>query len=32
MSQYTTSQETDVRELIEDGLDINDIISVIKQW
>ena len=29
---FTTSQETDIKEMISDGLDINKIISTIKKW
>jgi hypothetical protein len=29
---FTTSQETDIREMIIDGLDINTIISTIRKW
>jgi hypothetical protein len=29
---FTTSQETDVKEMISDGLDVEEIISIIKQW
>lgn len=29
---FTTSQETDVKELISDGLDIEEILSIIKKW
>lgn len=29
---FTTSQETDVKEYISDGMTINEIISIIKQW
>ena len=29
---FTTSQETDVRELISDGLHVEEILSVIKKW
>ena len=29
---FTTSQETDVRAMISDGLEINEIISIIRKW
>ena len=29
---FTTSQETDIKEMIADGLDVKEIISIIKQW
>ena len=29
---FTTSQETDVREMISDGLDVEEIISTIRKW
>lgn len=29
---FTTSQETDIREMISDGLEINAIISTIRKW
>jgi hypothetical protein len=29
---FTTSQETDVMELIRDGLTIDEILSVIRKW
>ena len=29
---FTTSQETDVKELINDGLDIDEILSSIRKW
>lgn len=29
---FTTSQETDVRELISDGLDVEVILLVIRKW
>ena len=29
---FTTSQETDVRELISDGLDVEEILLVIRKW
>lgn len=29
---FTTSQETDINEMISDGLSINEIMNVIKKW
>lgn len=29
---FTTSQETDVKEYIYDGMDVDEIIEIIKQW
>lgn len=29
---FTTSQETDVKEMISDGLTIDEILSVIRKW
>lgn len=29
---FTTSQETDVREMISDGLGVEEIISTIRKW
>lgn len=29
---FTTSQETDIREMISDGLEIEEIISTIRKW
>jgi hypothetical protein len=29
---FTSSQEQDIKEMINDGLNVNDIISIIKQW
>ena len=29
---FTTSQETDIKEFIHDGLEIDEIISIIRQW
>jgi len=29
---FTTSQETDIREMISDGLDVDEIISIIRKW
>lgn len=29
---FTTSQETDIREMINDGLQVNDIVSTIRKW
>lgn len=29
---FTTSQETDIKEMISDGLEIDEIISIIKKW
>ena len=29
---FTTSQETDIREMISDGLDVEEIISTIRKW
>lgn len=29
---FTTSQEQDIKEMISDGLEINDIILTIKKW
>ena len=29
---FTTSQETDVKEMISDGLTIDEILSIIRRW
>jgi len=29
---FTTSQETDIWEMISDGMDFNEIINIIRQW
>ncbi len=29
---FTTSQETDIWEMISDGLDLEEILSIIRQW
>lgn len=29
---FTTSQETDIREMISDGVEIEEIISIIREW
>ena len=29
---FTTSQETDVREMISDGIEMDEIISTIRKW
>lgn len=29
---FTTSQETDIREMISDGLEVDEIVSSIRKW
>lgn len=29
---FTTSQETDIQEMISDGFEVDEIVSIIKQW